>query len=457
MIKVETQTHDDRTMTMTVEVADERVKPALEGAARQLSKRYPIQGFRPGKAPLSMVLRTYGEQALYEIALDDLGPKVYEEALGQIKIEPYAAGSLTDLQLKPMLLTFTVPLKPKVELGDYRAVRAPYTAPVVSDEDVQKVMDSLRERQATLEPVDRPAQLGDQVVVDINGFLNEGLNPSDFLLADKDVNLTLDVASEWPMPGFMTELAGLAKDGSKKFDLSFADDYSNETLRGQAAHWEVTVKEIKARNLPEWNDELAKQVGEAASLEDLKTKVTEDLANRARRDSDRAYGDEVLNRVVEGATVVYPPLLLEQELDDILQDLDNRLRGQGLTLDDYLKIEKKTRDQLREDNKEMAQGRLKRALVLGRIVEREGIDLQPAEVLERIEMMSNLWGERADEMRKALSTDAARRSLTVDMLSDRAMQRLMAIARGEEVPALPAETPDAKAPDETNAADQPAA
>jgi trigger factor len=444
-------------MTMTVEVAEARVKPALESAARQLSKRYPIQGFRPGKAPLSMVVRTYGEQAVYEIAIDDLGPKIYEEALSQAKVEPYAAGSLTDLQLKPMLLTFTVPLKPEVELGDYRAVRAPYTAPVVSDEDVQKVMDSLRERQATLEPVDRPAQLGDQVVVDINGFLNEGLNPSDFLLADKDVNLTLDAASEWPMPGFMPELVGLAKDGSKKFDLSFADDYANETLRGQAAHWEVTVKEIKARNLPEWNDELAKQVGEYASLEDLKAKVTDDLTNRARRDSDRAYGDEVLNRVVEGATVVYPPLLLEQELDDILQDLDNRLRGQGLTLDDYLKIEKKTRDQLREDNKEMAQGRLKRALVLGRIVEQEGIDLQPAEVVERIEMMSNLWGERADEMRTALSTDAARRSLTVDMLSDRAMQRLMAIARGEEVPALPAQTPDPEAPVENNAADQPVA
>jgi trigger factor len=444
-------------MTMTVEVADERVKPALEGAARQLTKRYPIQGFRPGKAPLNMVVRTYGEQALYEIALDDLGPKVYEEALSQIKVEPYAAGSLTNLQLKPMLLTFTVPLKPEVELGDYRAVRMPYTPPTVPDDEVAKVLDNLRERQATLEPVDRPAALGDQVVVDLNGFLNDGLNPSDFLLADKDINLTLDATSEWPMPGFMPELVGLTKDGSKKFDLAFADDYANETLRGQTAHWEVTLKEVKARNLPELNDEFAKQVGDYTSLEDLKAKATEDLVNRAKRDSDRGYGDEVLNKVVEGAKVVYPPMLLEQELDDILQELDNRLRGQGLTLDDYLKIERKTRDELREENKEMAQGRLKRALVLGRVVEREGITLEPEEVVARIETMSNLWGERAIEMRQALNTEAARRSLTVDMLTDRAMQRLMAIARGEDVPALPSETPPADGATENNATEQTAA
>ena len=451
MLKVETQPNEDRTLTLKVEVSEERVKPALESAARQLSKRYPLPGFRPGRAPLAAVRRQFGEQALYEIALDELGPKIYEEALDQEKIEAYAPGALTDLKLSPMSLTFTVPLKPEVELGDYRTVRVDYAAPAVADDEQARVLDSLRERQAVLEPVDRAAQLGDMVSLDISGFLNEGLNPSDFLLADKDVSTQLDAAAEWPMKGFSEQLVGLKTGETKKFDLAFPEDYANEALRGQPAHWEVTVKEVKSKTLPEWNDDLAKSLGDYQSLDDLRAKVRQDLENQAKRTSDREYGDKVLNQVVTGAAVKYPPVLLEQEMDDIIHNLENRLRDQGLTLEDYLKIEKKTREAFREEQKPNAEERLKRALVLGKLVELEGIDLQPEEVLGRIEELSAMWGERADEMRKALNADATRRSLTVDMLTDRAMQRLMAIARGETVPdpapATPTE-PSAEGPAE---------
>jgi len=435
VLKVETQPNEDRTLTLKVEVSEDRVKPALEVAARQLSKRYPLPGFRPGKAPLAAVRRQFGEQALYEIALDELGPKLYEEALDQEKIEAYAPGALTDLKLSPMVLTFTVPLKPEVELGDYRAVRVEFAPPVIADEEQTRVLENLRERQAVLEPVERPAQLGDSVTLDINGFLNEGLNPSDFLLADKDVNTQLDANVEWPMKGFSEQILGLKVGETKKFDLAFPEEYANEALRGQPAHWEVTVKEVKSKTVPEWNDELAKSLGEYESLDDLRTKVRQDLENQAKRASDREYGDKVLNQVVAGAKVTYPPVLIEQEMDDILHNLDHRLRDQGLTLEDYLKIEKKTREAFREEQKPNAEERLKRALVLGKLVDLEGIDLQPEDVVSRIDELSAMWGERADEMRQALNVDATRRSLTVDMLTERAMQRLMAIARGEEVPA----------------------
>lgn len=446
MLKVESQPNEDRTLTLKVEVSEERIKPALESAARQLSKRYPLPGFRPGRAPLAAVRRQFGEQALYEIALDELGPKIYEEALDQEKIEAYAPGALTDLKFSPMLLTFTVPLKPEVQLGDYRAVRVDFTAPAVPDEEQSRVLDSLRERQAVLEPVERASQLGDMVSLDINGFLNEGLNPSDFLLADKDVSTQLDSSAEWPMKGFSDQVVGLKTGENKKFDLAFPEDYANESLRGQPAHWEVTVKEVKSKTLPEWNDDLAKSLGEYESLDDLRTKVRQDLENQAKRASDREYGDKVLNQVVAGAAVTYPPVLLEQEMDDILHNLDHRLRDQGLTLEDYLKIEKKTREEFREEQKPNAEERLKRALVLGKLVELEGIDLQPDDVVGRIEQLSAMWGERADEMRKALNVDATRRSLTVDMLTERAMQRLMAIARGETVPELEPAAPAAETP-----------
>jgi trigger factor len=456
VLKIDTQPNDDCTLTLTVEVSEERLKPALEAAARQLSKRYPLPGFRPGKAPLPNVLRQFGEQAVYETALDSLGQKVYEEALDQAKIEAYGPGALDDMQLKPMVLKFTVPLKPEVEMGDYRALRLPYTAPAVSEEEINRVMESLRERQAVLEPVEREAALGDVTTLDVSGFLNEGLNPSDFLLADKDVSLQLDEKADWPMPGFAAQAVGLKAGETRKFDLAFPDDYANDSLKGQVAHFEVSCKEVKSRSLPEWNDDLAKEIGEFQTLDELKARVRDDLQKQAERSAEREYADAALDKLLEQTTIKYPPVVLEQEIDDLMDDLDDRLREQRLTLDDYLKIENKTREQVREEFRPRAEERLKRALVLGRIVEHEKLDVSSDEVSGEIGRLSAAWGERSSEVRKALSTDNSRRSLTVDLLTNKAVQRLIAIARGDtlEAPASEAsvtETPTEAAPEAASA------
>lgn len=454
MLKIETQTNDDRTLNLTVEVSDDRVQPALQAAARQISKRYPVPGFRPGKAPLQHVLRQFGEQAVYEMAVEELGQKVYEEALDQEKIEAYGPGALQDMQLKPMVLKFSVPLKPEVDMGEYRALRLPYEMPVVKDDEVQRVLDTLRERQAVLEPVERPAALGDAVTLDINSFLGEGLNPSDFLMTDKDVALQLDESTDWPMPGFAPNVVGLLAGESKKFDLTFADDYANESLRGQLAHFEVTCKEVKSRTLPEWNDDLAKEIGDFQTLDELKTRVRQDLEQQATRAADREYADKVLDALLAQAQIKYPPVLLDQELDDLMHDLDHRLQEQRLTLDDYLKIERKTLEELREENRPRAEARLKRALVLGRIVEHEKLEVEPAEVAGEIERMKLILGRQGGEdVRRALDTSRARQSVSIDLLTNKAIQRLVAIAKGETIPepgAQPAEAqPAAEAQPET--------
>jgi len=186
-LKIETQRQEDCTLNLTVEVEEERVRPALQAAARRLAKKYPIAGFRPGKAPYETILRHFGEGAIYEAAIEELGQKVYEEALEQEKIEPYAPGQLADMQLKPMVLKFTVPLRPEVELGDYRALRVPYTPSSIADAAVEEALERLRQHHAIIEPVEREAAMGDVTILDVNAFINEGENPSDFLLSDKDV------------------------------------------------------------------------------------------------------------------------------------------------------------------------------------------------------------------------------------------------------------------------------
>jgi trigger factor len=441
-LKVETQRQADCTLTMTVEVEDERVQPALRAAARQFAKKYPIPGFRPGKAPYETVVRQFGENALYEAALEDLGQKVYEQALEQENIDAFAPGALDDVQLKPMVLKFTVPLRPEVDLGDYRALRVPYTPPDVSEEALNDALEHLREHQAVLEPVERPAEMGDVTVLDVNAFLNEGQNPSDFLTADKDVALLLAEETDWPVPGFGPYLVGMKAGDEKKFDLTFPEDYPNESLRGQLAHFEVTCKEVKSRTLPEWSDDLAREIGEYESLDDLRTKVRTELARQAEREMEREYTRTVMDQLVEQATAKYPPVLLENELDELLEDLDRRLREQRLTLDDYLKIEGKTKEQLREEYTPQAEARLKRALVLSKVAELEKVEVSDEEIENQIMKISTPFGERAGEMRKALSSDRARRMVSSDLISDKALKRLTAIARGEavelEAPAHPA-------------------
>jgi trigger factor len=447
-LKIETQTHDDRTLTLTIEVEEERVQPALRSAARRLSKNYRIPGFRPGKAPYETVLRFVGEGAIYNEALEDIGSKVYEEALDQEKIDAFAAGELTDLKLKPMVLTFKVPLRPIVELGDYRALRVPFLPAPVTDEAVQEQMEHLREHHAVLEPMDRAAALGDVVTLDVSGFLNEGLNPSDFLLGDKDVALLLEEKADWPIPGFGPQIVGMTAGEAKKFDLAFADDYPNEGLRGQLAHFEVACKEVKNRQLPDWNDDLAKEVGDYADLNDLRAKLRAELQQRSDNEAQKLYADQALNQLVDQAQVVYPPSILEAELNEYLDDLNRRLQEQNLTLEDFLKIEGKTQEAFRVEVTPQAERRLKRTLVLGKIVDLEKLEVTDTEINAQIDRISSPWGDRSSEIRKAFSTDRAHQMLSLDLLSDKAVQRLAAIARGEaptETALLPDAAPVAEA------------
>lgn len=433
-MKIETHKQENSILELTVEVDEERVQPALRAAARQLAKRYPVPGFRPGKAPYDVILRQFGEGALYEAAVEDLGQKVYAEALEQEKIDAYGPGALEDVQLKPMVLKFSVPLRPEVELGDYRALQLPYTPPEIKDEQVNEALEHLREHQAVMEPVDRPAELTDVAVLDVKGYLNTGENPSDFLLADQDISLLLDEKTDWPVPGFAPFIVGLKAGEEKKFDLTFPDDYANESLRGQTAHFEVTVKEVKQRTLPEWNDELAKTIGDYQTLDEMRARVREDLANQAERTVEQEYNAQIMDRLLEQAHIRYPLVLLEEEVDDLLEDLDRRLHEQRLTLDDYLKIEGKTKEALREEYKPRAEERLKRALILGKVVELEQLDVSDTDVDDQIEKLSTPFGEQAGRIRELFGTKDARRTLGVDLLTQKALKRLSAIARGEQVP-----------------------
>jgi len=256
-LKIDVQRLDSWEAALTVEVEPERLQASMKTAARQLSERRPLPGFRKGKAPYAVALRHFGEEFVRSEALESLGQKVYEEALDQSEIEPYAAGSLNDVELDPLVFKFTVPMQPEVELGPYRSVRLAYTAPEVTDEAVEDSLEHLREHQALLEPVERPAELGDVVTVDVAGTLTDQPEP-EFLMKDEGVSLLLSAEADWPLPGFAEKLAGISAGEERQFDMTFPEDYANESLRGRPAHFVASASAVKSRSLPEWSDDLAK-------------------------------------------------------------------------------------------------------------------------------------------------------------------------------------------------------
>jgi trigger factor len=431
-LKVESKDLEDRQVEITVEVPSDRVQKAMQAAARTLSRRIKIPGFRPGKAPYPVVLRKVGEEQVFEEALDSLGQEIYQSALDEAGIEPYAPGALEEIVRRdPLVLRYSVPLPPEVDLGDYRDLRVDYEAPEVTDDSVNDVMEDLRQGQALIEPVDRPAALNDVVVLDVDGELHDDSSDEERLLNEKNVSVLVEEETDWPVPGVVEYLKGLSAGDEKSFEYTFPDDYPTEDLRGKSAEFHITCLDVKSRLVPEWSDDLAKTLGDFESMLDLRVKVREQLKEQLDQQTNADFAQDVISQTVDGATVTYPPVLLDREIDDLLHDLGHRLERQKLSLEDYLKIENKSLDDLRDDFRPQAEERLKRGLVLGKVVDEEALKVGENEIDSALDRIVAPLEGRSQELRKRLDTPAGRRSVALDLLTDKAVERLMAIAKGE--------------------------
>jgi len=479
-LKIERKPLETCEVQLIVEVDSEQVEKAKRAAARRISQKYNIPGFRKGKAPYDIIVRNFGDGAILEEALDELGQEVYRAALDESKIDPFAVGALVEVKLDPIIFTYNVPLKPIVELGDYRSIRLGYSGPEITEDALNNALEAMRNEQAVLEQVDRPAQMGDVITLDVKGVMQtpetEGEaaqavatdstleaaaaqpeapesaethdhdhdhhdhghdhdhdhdHDDNFLMDDKDVDVLLSPKTDWPMPGFAEQVTGMSADETRHFELKFADDYPNETLRGRTAVFDAKCTRVQSREVPEWDDELAKSLGDYESLADMREKVKENLLASARRRKDSEYSQSAVDVMVAAATIKYPPILLQQEVDGMFEDLDRRLHEQRLTLDDYMRIQNLTAEKVREDLQPTANERLRRALVMNKVVELEGLKVTDEDINARVELMSALFGEDSDRYRKLLSSDTGRRSLRLDLLTERSMQRIVAIAKGE--------------------------
>jgi trigger factor len=262
-LKIETQPRDDHQVTLTVELEPEQLEGAKHRAARRISERKSIPGFRPGKAPYEVVVRSFGEGVIVEEAVDLLLDEVYPKALEQAKLEPGASGSLEkveNLDKKPKFI-FTVPLASSVELGNYRSIRLPYEWKEPGEDKVEESIEELRQMYAKTETVDRPIQKGDFVMIDLKGVNAKSAEGEAPLMDRPGLPIfvrPVEKAEEFPFPGFSNELVGLGANESKSFSHRFKKDVKDENLQGKTVEFNVTVKMVRGSTLPELNDDFAR-------------------------------------------------------------------------------------------------------------------------------------------------------------------------------------------------------
>jgi len=441
-LKIETQPLEDHQVKLTVEIEPGPLEEARRQAARKIAKRTKIPGFRPGKAPLNIVQRFVGEEVLLEesleILISDHYPKIIEEA----KITPYGPGKFNNiLTLDPLTLEFTVPLMAEVTLGDFHSIRYPYEPTQVQSQEVENVLDSLRQRQAIEEPVDRPAQENDHLHVRLSAHRTESEEGAQAeLFSERPISLIIakkgeDTSDEWPFDGFSRELIGMAAGDRKSLVYTFPEESEFENLRGVTAEFSVLVEDIKSRSLPELNDEFAQSVGEYKDLEALREEIKSTLERRAKETYDSEYDDKVVISAVDQATIKFPPQMLENEVEEVLHQLEQRLKTQNLDMETYKKTRGLDEDGLKDEARPVAELRVKRSLVLLEIAEAENIQVAKeelqAETERTLEAMTRFMSE--SELRKLSSQDlfpGLVGNILADMRIARTLERLRDIASG---------------------------
>lgn len=472
-MKIEKQTLEDHQVKLTVEVEEKTFEDAKRRAAKKVSRQTKIPGFRPGRAPYNVVVRQVGEPVILEEALDILVQDIYPKIIEEADIQPYGPGKLENVEsMEPPVLEFIVPLEAEVDLGDYRAIRKPYEPEEVTEKQVDEVIEDLQERQAILEPVDRPVEEGDVVYTQLSAERtqsdpaaveadesqegtqeSEDLNliperPATILIRPEEAEKSQkpeqsdeeeadeDEPEEWPFPGFSRQLIGLSKGDEQTITHTFAEDTQFESLRGVEAVFHVRVDDLKSRTLPELDDEFAKLFGDYETMEELRAEIRSQLEEQARQKYNESYEDEILEQAIEEATIQYPPQMLEDEVESVIHNLEHRLENQRMDMDLYLRSREMSMEDLQEEVLPVAESRLKRMLFLYELAKAEDIQLDQAEIqTEATLTMQNLKRTLSEEDARKLSNRQVYNNLVTnvmaDMITQRATERFRKIASGE--------------------------
>jgi trigger factor len=370
-------------LIVRVEVPPERLNAAITEAVRHLSQRTKIAGFRPGKAPRAMVERVVGAEVVLEEAMDHVVQKAYRDALLQHDILPLTQAEVNVEQGeegKPVIFTAVVQVRPEVKLGDYRSFNFKPEIETIDDAKVAKVVEELRDQNATLAPVeDRGARNGDYAVIGYTGT-RDGV-AFDGGSAER---MPLILGEERLIPGFETHVIGLKPGEKTSFDITFPDDYPETALAGQPARFEVELRELREKILPAEDDDFARSLGSFADLAALKVEIKARLERNALDKARHEFADKIIEYAAANATLELPDVLVDQEVEIMHDELRGSLARQGIDEASYLKVTGKTESDLHGDFKPRAEKRVKVLLVLSKVAEAEALEITDREVEDEV-------------------------------------------------------------------------
>lgn len=390
---------EGNTVTLKLEVDTKKFEKAVQKSYIKNRGRFNIPGFRKGKVPRKIIELNYGEGVFYEDAINMVFPEAYEAAIEEHNLEPVDRPEIDIEELekgKPVVFIAEVTVKPEVELGEYKGIEVEKVEYNVTEEDIEKEIKNIQERNARIiEVEDRAAKEGDILTIDYKGSID-----GEQFEGGTAENQNLEIGSGRFIPGFEDQLIGKNKDEEVEVKVTFPEDYQAEDLAGKEATFEVKIHEIKEKELPELDDEFAKDVSEFDTLDELKNDTKQKLEEQSENKEKAENENNVVEKVVENAEIDVPEAMVERQIDNEVNDFSYRLQFQGLNIDKYFELTNTTMEDLREQMKENAEKVVKTDLVLETIGKKEGIEATDEEVEEEMEKMAKQYNQEVEKIKK---------------------------------------------------------
>jgi trigger factor len=427
-MKANAERIEKNTVLLEIEVDAEKFTRAMEQAYRKLVKKFNVPGFRKGKTPRPIFERYIGRDALYEEAMDGLVPEAYVDAVKDTGIEPIEQPNVEVVQAeegKPVVLKAMVQVKPEVKLGQYKELEVVKTSFAITEEDVEKELEALRDKHAELLVLEEgKVENGDISVIDFLGKINgEPFKGGE----SKDYNL--EIGSGSFIAGFEEQITGMSIGETKDIQVTFPDNYQAEELAGKDAVFTVTVKEIKRKKLPAIDNEFAKDVSEFDTLEELRNDISNKLKQAAENNSEMLFRNKAVENAVQNAEIELPEIMIENKLAEMFRNLELRLVSQGINLSDYLEYSKISPDKLKSDMRPDAELSLKTDLVLNAIAKLEEIKVSDEEVQKETEKIAAQYRQAEADIRAMLEEQGKMSMIEDGILKEKTVEFLVNSAK----------------------------
>ncbi|GGH83428.1 trigger factor [Pullulanibacillus pueri] len=435
-VKAHWEKHEGNQGTLTFEVDAESFTKALDQAFKKVVKQVNIPGFRKGKVPRMIFEQRFGVESLYQDAVDIVLPEAYSKAIDETGIEPVDQPDVDIDKIEKgseLIFKAEVTVKPEVQLGDYKGLTVEEQNTEVTDEEVDEQIKQLQERYAELAvKEDGEIEDGDTAVIDFEGFVDgvafEG---------GKGENYSLEIGSGSFIPGFEEQLIGLKTGEEKDITVTFPEEYHAEDLKGKEAVFKVKVHEIKVKQLPELDDEFAKDVDEEVeTFAELKEKTAKQLKDQREQAATATIRDEVVEKAAQNATIDIPEAMIKSEQDRMVREFEQQIQSQGMTMDMYYQFSGTDENGLREQMKENAETRVRANLTLEAIAEAENIEVSDEEVEEEIQNIADTYKIDVEQVKQMLTlqggNEAVKGDLKVRKAVDLLVENSKAVPKSEE-------------------------